>query len=132
MGLAVFIDGKIAGVEFLGQHDKFQLLYHKLVSSYVMDALENNVEASKEQTTRSFNALIEFLANAAKSPMDRRKSVSVGWDIRLESENVVGAGLEFENQILQLSLFQKDIGQKTGNNERPMRRASGRRHNLVR
>lgn len=132
MGLAVFIDGNIAGVEYLGNHDKFQLLYHKLVSSYVMDALENDIEAPKEQTSRSFNILIGFLADAAKSPLDRRKSVSLGWDMRLESENVVGAGLEFESQILQLSLFQKDIGQRTGNNGRPLRRASGRRHNLVR
>jgi hypothetical protein len=132
MGLAVFIDGNIAGVEFLGRHDKFQLLYHKLISSYVMDALENDGEAPKEQTSRSFNALLKFLANAANSPMDKRKSVSLGWDIRLESENVVGAGLEFEQQILQLSLFQKDSGQRTGKNERPLRRASGRRHNLVR
>ena len=132
MGLAVFIDGNIAGVECLGRHDKFKLLYPKLVSSYVMDALENDGEAPKEQTSRSFNTLIGFLANAAKSPMDRRKSVSLGWDIRLESENVVGAGLEFEQQILQLSLFQKDSGQRTGNNERPLRQASGRRNRMVR
>jgi len=131
MGLAVFIDGNIAGVEFLGRHDKFQLLYHKLVSSYVMDALENEVEAPKEQTSRSFNGLIGFLADAAQSPLDRRKSVSLGWDIRLESENVVGAGLEFEQQILQMSLFKKDSGQRTGNNERPLRRASRRRNRLV-
>ena len=69
LGLAVFIDGNIAGVEFLGRHDTFQLLYHKLVSSYVMDALENDVEASKRQTSRSFNTLIEFLADAAKAPL---------------------------------------------------------------
>jgi hypothetical protein len=130
-GLAVFIDGIIAGVEFLGRHDKFQILYQKLVSSYVMDALENDVEAPKAKTSRSFNTLIGFLADAANSPMVRRKSVSLGWDIRLEAENVVGAGLEFEQQILQLSLFQKDIGQRIGNNERPMRRASRRRNSIL-
>ena len=132
MGLAVFIDGNIAGVEFLGRHDKFQLLYHKLVSSYVMDALENNVEAPKAETSRSLNTLIGFLADAAQSPLDRRRSVSLGWDIRLESENMVGAGLEFEQQILQLSLFQKDSGQRTGKNERPLRRASGKRNSILR
>jgi flavodoxin len=132
MGLAVFIDGNITGVEFLGRQDKFQLLYHKLVSSYVMDALENDVVASERQTSRSFSALIGFLADAANSPVDRRKSVSLGWDVRLESEGIVGAGLEFEQQILQLSLFQKDIGQKTGNNERLLRRASGRRNSILR
>ena len=47
LGLAVFIDGNMAGIEFLGRHDTFQLLYRKLVASYVMDALENDVEASK-------------------------------------------------------------------------------------
>jgi hypothetical protein len=75
-----------------------------------MDALENDFEASQEQTSRS--TLIGFLADAAKSTVDRRKSVSLGWDIRFESEAIVGAGLEFEQQILQLSLFKKDIGEK--------------------
>lgn len=103
-----------------------------MVSSYVMDALENEVEFPKEKTSRSFNMLIGFLANAATSPMDRRKSVSLGWDIRLNSDTLVGAGLEFENQILQLSLFQKDIGQRNGNKERPLRRASRRRNSILR
>ena len=51
-------------------------------------------------------------------PGSSGKSVSPGWDVRLESETVVGAGWEFEKQVLQLSLFKKDIGQKRGNNER--------------
>ncbi len=61
----------------------------------------------KEQSSPSPNSITEFLAGAAGAPMDRRKSVSLGWDIRLESETIVGAGLEFEQQILQLSLFQE-------------------------
>ena len=132
LGLAVFIDGNMAGVEFLGRHDTFQLLYHKLVTSYVMDALENADDTSKEHSSPSPNSITEFLAGAAGAPMDRRKSVSLGWDIRLESETMVGAGLEFEQQILQLSLFKKEIGQRTGNNERPLRRASGRRNSILR
>ncbi|AEB08766.1 ARPP-1 family domain-containing protein [Desulfobacca acetoxidans] len=132
LGLAVFIDGNIAGVEFLGQHDKFQLLYHKLVTSYVMDALETADDISKEYPPLSPNSITEFLAGAAGANMDKRKSVSLGWDIRLESETMVGAGLEFEQDILQLSLFKKENGRRTGNNERPMRRASGRRNSILR
>lgn len=132
IGLAVFIDGTIAGVEIFGRHDKFQILYPKVVSGYIMDALENDLAASERHTSLFFNMLVGFLAEAAKAPLDRRKSVSLGWDIRLESEALVGAGLEFENQILHLSLFQKDSGQKTRNNEWPRRRPSERRRSILR
>jgi hypothetical protein len=130
MGLAVFINGNMAGIEFLGRHDTFQLLYRKLLASYVLDALETADKKSKESPSHDF--ITEFLAGAAGANVDRRKSVSLGWDIRLESETIVGAGLEFEQQILQLSLFKKEIGQRTGNNERPLRRASGRRNSILR
>jgi hypothetical protein len=134
IGLAVFIDCNIAGVEFLGRHDTFQLLYRKIIASYVMDALENDGETSTAQTslTPNPNSITDFLAKAGGAMVDKRKSVSLGWDIRLESESIVGAGLEFEQQILQLSLFKKEIGQRTGNNERTLRRASGRRSSILR
>jgi len=44
------------------------------------------------------------LAHLAK--IEERKSVALGNDLRLESEQFIGSGLEFEDQIIQLSIFQ--------------------------
>jgi hypothetical protein len=98
----VFIGSNIAGVEFLGRYYTFRLLYRKLVASYILDALETADDKSKEFSFPSSNSIIDFLAQATGIAMDKRKSISLGWDIRFESENVVGAGLEFEEQMERL------------------------------
>jgi hypothetical protein len=41
IGMVVFIDGQVAGVELLAKFETFQKTHSKLVNSYVMDALEN-------------------------------------------------------------------------------------------
>ena len=59
--------------------------------------------------------------------VEKRKSVSVGNDLRLESESSSGAGLKFWDQIIQFSLFGSENG--NGNGSRPqdrMRKASAR------
>jgi hypothetical protein len=69
------------------------------------------------------------LAHLAK--IEERKSVALGNDLRLESERLVGSGLEFEDQIIQLSIFGSgnDNGSSPGSR---MRRASARRENRTR
>ncbi|MFA6222001.1 MAG: hypothetical protein WC647_06770 [Desulfomonilaceae bacterium] len=48
------------------------------------------------------------------SRIEKRKSVSLGNDLRMESERLLGSGLEFEDQILQLSIFSAENGNGTG------------------
>jgi hypothetical protein len=51
---------------------------------------------------------------------EERGSVSLGNDFRLDSERFAGAGLEFEDQIIQFSLF--GSGDGNGNGPKPQRR----------
>jgi hypothetical protein len=60
------------------------------------------------------------------SRIEKRKSVSLGADLRMESERLVGSGLEFEEQILQLSVFSAGNGNGRGGKTK-MKRASARR-----
>ncbi|MCL5124319.1 MAG: hypothetical protein M1511_07460 [Deltaproteobacteria bacterium] len=55
-----------------------------------------------------------------------RKFVSLGNDLRLESEKLTGSGLEFEDHILQLTVFSSENG-TCANSPNKMRRASARR-----
>jgi len=58
----------------------------------------------KHHALRSKAMKLIQLAHLAK--IEERKSVALGNDLRLESEQFIGSGLEFEDQIIQLSIFQ--------------------------
>lgn len=130
LGLAAFIDGALAGVELLGRYDTLQRLYDKLVGSYILDALETAQRGVAAATASDL--LADFLEEAAAAIPERRPSVALGWDFRLESSTVLGAGLEFEDQILQLSLFQREAESGNGEAQRSLRRASLRRQGMRR
>jgi hypothetical protein len=129
-GMAVFIDGKLAGVELLGRFDTLTKTHSKLVHSYVMDALETVGSTVKIERGRSKSTAIRVLESAARALVEKRKSVALGNDIRMESDKLLGAGLEFEGQVLQVSIFLKDEIHGTRKRETSMRRASWRRHTV--
>jgi hypothetical protein len=131
IGMAVFIDGALAGIEFLDKYDKFRLTHKKLVTSYIMDALETVNPDKEYKADASKEKVLDYLTVAANAVLELRPSVALGQDVRLDSDGLMGAGLEFEGQILQLSLFLKNnnsVGQKR---ESSMQQASQRR-NLLR
>ena len=57
---------------------------------------------------------------------EERRSVSLGNDLRLDSERFTGAGLEFEDQIIKFSLFSSENGNGSSKGCK-MRWASARR-----
>ncbi|MGQ9922098.1 MAG: ARPP-1 family domain-containing protein [Desulfobacca sp.] len=129
VGLAAAIDGTLAGVELLGRADSLQRLYPKLVGSYVLDALET----AKQQITASPSPedVQHLLDDGAAAIVERRPSVGLGFDLRLESAKVIGAGLEYEDHILHLSLFPQDSPAGAKKSPNPLRRASRRRRSIL-
>ncbi|MGC8657569.1 MAG: ARPP-1 family domain-containing protein [Desulfomonilaceae bacterium] len=125
-GMIVFIDGKIAGIEILYRFSAFRENHAKIVNSYVMDALES-VYLNTRNNHQSLRArAANILESARSSLVEVRKSVSLGNDLRLESDKLTGLGLEFENHILQLTVFSSENG-ASANSLNKMRRASIRR-----
>jgi len=129
IGMVVFIDGEVAGLELLPKFENFKKSHSKLVNSYVMDALETARSPVTTDTGHSRAKASKILRSAAEARIQRRKSVALGDDIRLESDTLLGAGLEFDSQMLQMSIFSKadkDISiAKSG-----IRKASRRRDSL--
>jgi hypothetical protein len=131
IGMIVFIDGKVAGLELLGKFSAFKKNHAKLVQSYVMDALET-VSLSKEPVGRASKARVsKVLESAAAATVEKRLSVGLGEDIRMESEEIVGAGLQYEGRVLQMSIFLND-SEESEKTRSPLRRASRRRVSLAR
>jgi hypothetical protein len=126
VGIIVFIDGAVAGIEILNKFQSFREIHSKLVTSYVMDALETTnleIKPNYQSLRAKASKLLEAVHQAT---IEERQSVALGNDLRLQSERCMGSGLEFEGQIIQLSIFTSENGKGTGERNR-MRRASVRR-----
>ena len=130
IGMVIFIDGEIAGLELLAKFETFQKTHSKLVNSYVMDALET-AKSQEKTSSQALRAKASKVLDALqKARFEVRRSVALGNDVRFESSDVVGAGLEFEGQILQLSIFSKDGNAANGAYGSALQRASRRKNSL--
>jgi hypothetical protein len=131
IGLAVYLRGNLAGVEFLTKYDKIRQIHGKLITSYILDALEI---AGIEETPKSHPSEVgikDFLEALGQATLEWRASVALGEDLRISSPNLIGAGLSVEGQVLQLSLFPKSITQNSQGRGSSLRQASRRRNSLL-
>jgi hypothetical protein len=106
-------------LDHVSQPRAFQLLYPKLLDGYLLDAIERlDGEAANRRALESFVERIEA------APRSRRRSVGLGNDVRLRAQRIVGAALEIDDELVQLSGFSTDdSGEVKTKVARPSRRA---------
>jgi hypothetical protein len=104
-GLLAMVNGKVVGCDCFGHHKTLEKMFEKLVRSYVLDAIDWFTE--KEHSFREEDAQV-FLENAATARAEERPAVSLGTDVRLESEKVIGSALLHEGSLIHLTCFAKD------------------------
>ncbi len=126
VGIIVFIDGSLAGIEILNKFLSFRENHSKLVKSYVMNALETAGIDNKPNHQALRCKATKLIQSAHLAGVEQRQSVALGNDLRMESEKFIGSGMEFEEQVLQLSIFASNNGNGTASRNQ-MRRASVRR-----
>ncbi len=107
-------------LDLVSRPDAFALLWPKLRAGYLLDALERLDRPATP--TSEIHGLVESLGTALTT---RQPSAGLGEDVRLRGERVVGSGLEFEGEVLQLSAFTSEDGGRRafGRIARPSRRA---------
>lgn len=132
IGIAVFIDGELAGIELLGKFDAFRKTHEKMVQSYVIDALETVGERTSVGRGPSKDKITKLLEAVGEGRVEKRKSVALGQDVRVEAELVVGAGLEFDGRMVQMTIFLNEEGQRDEGPTGRLLRASRRRNTLGR
>ena len=106
-------------LDLVSRPDAFARLWPKLRAGYLLDALERlDGEPSTPEAVDAFVNAIDA-SNATRQP-----SAGLGDDIRLRGEQVIGSGLELEDELIQLSAFRSDdAGRRAfGRIARPSRR----------
>ena len=102
---AVFaLHGRIAGLELFDKPSTLAQLWPKLLRSYAIDALE--LPANEERILPGKIAV--WLGSASQATTQSFKSPGVGEDVRFDGEDVVGACLVVDNQLVHAELFPED------------------------
>jgi hypothetical protein len=101
-GAAFAFGGRIAGVDLFDQATTLVKLWPKLVRAYALDALEESESAAAPVTAGTVGEWLRSVAGAKEEPY---KSPGLGYDVRLEGKDLVGAGLVVEEQPVHVELF---------------------------
>jgi hypothetical protein len=116
---AVLALGRDLCLDYISRPDGFARLWPKLRTGYLLDALER----MDAQPTSPIE-IEGFLNRVDSSLVARQPSAGLGEDVRLRGSRVVGSGLEFANEFIQLSAFTSEDGgaRAFGRIARPSRR----------
>ncbi len=114
-GVLVAINGQLAGIEYLSRSENFSKVFTKIVESYSFDALARGSHDDHEQFSKE--SAEAWLKTMLKAKLESYPSRGVGLDYRLESEEVVGAGLIEKEEVINLSAFPQPANQ--GHDEDP-------------
>lgn len=104
-GAAFVIEGKIVAVDLFDKQSTLNKLWSKLIKSYAMDALE---DPKDKPTVLQPEQISEWLKAAGAAKQKWFDSPGVGYDVRIEGEELVGAALVVEEHPVHLELFQED------------------------
>jgi hypothetical protein len=101
-GLLVFLDGRVAGFDFISRDGAYKALHVKLLKSYAVESL---LAAKAEEHPVSAEKAQEFLEKAKEARENRFKSLGHGWDHRYSSPAVVGSALAYRRQVVHAAFF---------------------------
>jgi hypothetical protein len=123
---AVFsIAGRISGADLFDKPETLRKLWPKLVRSCVIDCFEASKDSSGSTAMQDVAAWLER-GTCAKPT--RFSSPGIGEDIRLEGEDIFGAGLLVEDQPVHVELFCPVRGRPSRPDARPEREADRGHH----
>lgn len=107
-------------LDVVSRPDAFAALWPKLRTGYLLDALEQ-LDARATPSERIHG----FAGEVAEAPVERAPAAGLGVDVQLHGPGVLGAGLELDGELVQLSAFTIDADRPTrGRIARPSRRGA--------
>ena len=103
VGALVFIADEFVCLDLLQPAKRFLRLYPKLLRGYAFEALLHKVAEPKEFDAEA--SALRLFAEILEAKVEDQAAVDLGRDLRLETKRVSGAGLVWEQELIQLSIF---------------------------
>ena len=106
VGAVFAIDGRVSGFDLFADAERCTKYFPKLVGSYALDALETTGKGRGKKLGRE--QAHDFLARFDTADEEVHDAIGLGQDLRVETAEVVGAGLVWEDEYVHLAGFAKD------------------------
>ena len=103
VGILVLLNNGVAGCDCFGKQDTLSKTFSKLIKTYVLDAMDD----PKKRCTFSERKASGFINGVRLSTLKGRPSISLGTDLRLESQKVIGSALSVGKELVHLTAFVK-------------------------
>ncbi len=119
----------ILGCEVLGSPELFRKAFEKILKSFAFEVAFADVQVRRRKTS-----IRNWWESVLRTPVEMFDSPGAGRDVRLESRDLIGSALVWEEQLVHLSCFPKTLFEQ-GQGHRPgVRRlsATNRRHGMNR
>lgn len=102
-GLITYINGKPVGFEIIYNSSRYREYHEKLLESYILDAISRQNE---EYDQSEFDEKI-FINNIKDSDCEIYESVGLGFDYRLENNELTGSAMIYDGNLINASFFKK-------------------------
>ena len=122
-GALAAIAGRLTVLDHVSRPDAFATLHRPLVQGYALDALE---AADMAPSPPSLDAARAFVARLGRTLVTEHDGIGAGRDVRLVGRGVSGAGLVAGAELIQLTAFAENDGERRAPRTR-IRRPSRRR-----
>lgn len=107
-GLLAFIDGKLAGCDFISRPQVYVGLHAKLLRSYAVDAVVAKPRRMvNEESVPAGDPVADFLAAMAQCKEETFVSVGMGEDVRFIGQDLIGSALAVEGETVHAAFFPK-------------------------
>lgn len=102
-GLIVYINGQLVGFEIIYNSTRYKEYHEKILRSYILDAIGKSDQKYDEKKIDE-DELINKIKLANKESFE---SVGLGTDYRIESKDLGGSVILYENNLINASVFMK-------------------------
>lgn len=102
-GLIVYINGELVGFEIMYNSRRYKEYHDKIIESYILDAISKKGEEFNKELIDEDS----FLNMIKKSEFESYDSVGLGVDYRIDTDNLSGSAVIYNNKVVNASFFMK-------------------------
>ena len=106
-GLLAYIDGRLAGCDFMSRPKVYRKLHDKLLRSYAVDAVVNRPRHHESPDGPQGDPVADFLAAVAQCEGEFFTSVAMGEDVRFTGPDLIGSALVVDGGAVHAAFFPK-------------------------
>ena len=117
-GIIVFMNGQLAGMDYLSRYSAYADIHEKLLKSHVIEAIADAKTKGGGGGGGAASSLLEeaaaFLDRQLMIPATERPSVGLGKDYRLEGSEDASAILAYSEQVIHWTAYPNSMVENPG------------------